>query len=706
LSFARGTFVRRWTVGASTSGAESLLLGNAWTTDGPFAGNPEFVFELPAVAQLARIDVTADLPPGATATLRFGVATQNDEQFTDGGAIALTPSTSGDSSGTLQGPIVARWLRVRIERSPGAKIRIASLSATGSVAVPSAPLGGRWTLADYVPGSNDIVFGTLKGLIPKSGTPTGNYHLATLVAGDRLVATACNYERDVWRGTISGGSAALDSGGQLNSVAGGSLLVGTDPNGQGVFARRTSSAPACDVPAAGNGPVATIIERRNPGTESEIADPALIPGHRFEHVLLPLLQTGTIDRTKTVVLAFSCTTTTDTTPEQQRALIDFVARGGVLVIRDADSCPKSEYAFVPYPFTTSATGARGARGSVLSIADSSVLAGSDPADKQHYIDTEAYLHNQSQQIGDADIMQTTDDHWCGLMFAKNAAGSSGWIRAYARYGKGIIVYDGFDVDDLRAQIPQAELLNRLAYGLSPDAELPCNAHVASQLMLLSSVHRSVPFGQAQDVRIGFTVDHEGVTTPERVTLSIDGESAPGWRATVDRRDLMLGAAEQRVLVTVHVPRNATASRHLYTLTATGEGGRGAKAAIQFDVNEALAKQLERGGRARIYGIHFDVASDRIQPQSGATIAEIANVLRSHPTWRMRVEGYTDSDGGAAYNVGLSDRRANAVVKVLVAREHIARGRLRAEGFGLTHPVASNATDAGKALNRRVELVRF
>jgi outer membrane protein OmpA-like peptidoglycan-associated protein len=111
-------------------------------------------------------------------------------------------------------------------------------------------------------------------------------------------------------------------------------------------------------------------------------------------------------------------------------------------------------------------------------------------------------------------------------------------------------------------------------------------------------------------------------------------------------------------------------------------------------------------RVRVYGIHFDVDSAHIQPQSEATIAQIAQVLRANPRWRLRVEGYTDSDGGAAYNQGLSDRRAHAVVNDLVSRYGIARARLTAAGYGLTHPVASNDTEAGKALNRRVELVRL
>ena len=73
---------------------------------------------------------------------------------------------------------------------------------------------------------------------------------------------------------------------------------------------------------------------------------------------------------------------------------------------------------------------------------------------------------------------------------------------------------------------------------------------------------------------------------------------------------------------------------------------------------------------------------------------------------MLVEGHTDSDGGAAYNLSLSQHRAESVVADLTHRYRVAAARLRAVGYGETRPVATNATAAGKALNRRVELVRF
>lgn len=705
LSLERGTFVRHWTVGASRFGAQSLVTNGAWATDGPAAGTPELVFEFPGVAQISQITAVAELPNGSSARLEIAASkTGADRDFADVGSIALA-AQSGQSTGALSTPLTARWLRLRVARTPAdAKVRIESLVATGTLTVPPpATFAGRWAVADDVAGI-DTVFAPAKGSIPATGTPTGTYEIATAEHDGTLIAATCNYYRDVWRGPISGGTATIDGGGSLNIVAGGSLLAGS-VGGEKVLARRITTARACDVTPAGRGSPIAIVTRYL-GNLAQAGDPLVISGHRYATHLLPLLTAEDLRGTNLVVLAMSCAADKDAAPWQQRMLLDFVARGRVLVIRDADTCSKSAYAFVPYPFATFNAGAGGARGSVLSIADSSALASADASDKAQFVDTVAYLKSPSQQIGDADVIKTDDPHWCGLMFAKNVKGDSGWVRAYARYGKGLIVYDGFDIDDLRGRIPQAITLNRLAYGISPNADLPCNAQVASALVLLSSQHRTVAFGTARDFRFSLMLDQEGTTTPERVALSLTGERAPGWRAAVDRRDVTLASSPQHLIVIVHVPANAAAGKHLYTLSAAGERGQRAQAAIEFDVNEALAKELrQKGGRARIYGIHFDVASARIQPQSQATIREIAAVLRDNPAWNMRIEGYTDSDGGAAYNLALSRRRAQAVVNDLVSHYGIARRRLTAYGYGLSHPVASNATDAGKALNRRVELAR-
>ncbi len=112
--------------------------------------------------------------------------------------------------------------------------------------------------------------------------------------------------------------------------------------------------------------------------------------------------------------------------------------------------------------------------------------------------------------------------------------------------------------------------------------------------------------------------------------------------------------------------------------------------------------LAKRGRAVLYGIRFDSGSDVPRPESDATLGEVAAFLKKEPSVRLLVEGHTDATNTDAYNLDLSQRRAKAVVAALVKRG-VDGGRLKAEGFGRTKPVADNATAAGRALNRRVEV---
>lgn len=136
-----------------------------------------------------------------------------------------------------------------------------------------------------------------------------------------------------------------------------------------------------------------------------------------------------------------------------------------------------------------------------------------------------------------------------------------------------------------------------------------------------------------------------------------------------------------------------------------------KIAYRCGANDALgsADALENGlagrGKADIYDIYFDFDSARIRPESTPSLRNIAAVLTRHADWRLAVRGHTDNVGGDAYNLALSQRRADAVKAELVATYGIAPARLTTEGEGARHPLASNATLEGRARNRRVELVR-
>jgi outer membrane protein OmpA-like peptidoglycan-associated protein len=119
----------------------------------------------------------------------------------------------------------------------------------------------------------------------------------------------------------------------------------------------------------------------------------------------------------------------------------------------------------------------------------------------------------------------------------------------------------------------------------------------------------------------------------------------------------------------------------------------------------IEQELQKNGRAKVYGIYFDFASDVLRPESKTVLDEIAEVMRKHPDWKLRVEGHTDNIGGDPYNLDLSNRRAAAVKQALVLNYQIGAVRFTTAGFGASRPVAPNDTLEGRALNRRVELVR-
>ena len=119
----------------------------------------------------------------------------------------------------------------------------------------------------------------------------------------------------------------------------------------------------------------------------------------------------------------------------------------------------------------------------------------------------------------------------------------------------------------------------------------------------------------------------------------------------------------------------------------------------------MAEALEATGRIALYGIYFDTNSAQIKPESKPELQEIANLLKQRPSLNLLVVGHTDNQGGHDHNMDLSRRRANSVVNTLVSEHGIPKSRLEPAGMGFLAPIASNATEDGRAKNRRVELVK-
>jgi outer membrane protein OmpA-like peptidoglycan-associated protein len=101
-------------------------------------------------------------------------------------------------------------------------------------------------------------------------------------------------------------------------------------------------------------------------------------------------------------------------------------------------------------------------------------------------------------------------------------------------------------------------------------------------------------------------------------------------------------------------------------------------------------------------VTFDTNSTVVKPGLYSEIDRVAGVLTRYPETLIRVEGHTDSVGSEDYNMDLSFRRANSVRDLLVQRG-VNSSRIQPVAFGETMPVATNATEAGRQLNRRVEI---
>jgi outer membrane protein OmpA-like peptidoglycan-associated protein len=120
---------------------------------------------------------------------------------------------------------------------------------------------------------------------------------------------------------------------------------------------------------------------------------------------------------------------------------------------------------------------------------------------------------------------------------------------------------------------------------------------------------------------------------------------------------------------------------------------------------SMSGSIKETGKVAVYGIFFDTGKSVLKPESQPTLQEISKMLKADATLKLYVVGHTDNTGTLDANMKLSMERAGAVVNALVTQYSVNGARLTACGDGPTAPVASNDKEEGRALNRRVELVK-
>ena len=125
--------------------------------------------------------------------------------------------------------------------------------------------------------------------------------------------------------------------------------------------------------------------------------------------------------------------------------------------------------------------------------------------------------------------------------------------------------------------------------------------------------------------------------------------------------------------------------------------------LMKELSELKAKQTERGIVLTIGDVLFATGKADLSPNANKSVAKLAEFLKKYPTRNVLIEGHTDSVGSDDFNLALSQQRANSVKASLVA-DAVDPARITTVGYGEKYPVASNDTKAGKAQNRRVDLI--
>lgn len=210
-------------------------------------------------------------------------------------------------------------------------------------------------------------------------------------------------------------------------------------------------------------------------------------------------------------------------------------------------------------------------------------------------------------------------------------------------------------------------------------------------------------------------------------------------ATTDNSRYLAGRAVQSLEARVrkaeneHVCAEATDQMARYgdaraeALQATIELERGLKANLRSELDQArqeakdrqdeLYKSLQqlegkfasvrrdaRGTIVSLADILFDFDKATLRRDVELNLVKIATILNQYPEMKVQIEGHTDAVGTDEYNLGLSQRRAQAVYEFMIAQGEVAQARLNHEGYGESRPVADNDTEEGRQKNRRVDLV--
>ena len=171
-------------------------------------------------------------------------------------------------------------------------------------------------------------------------------------------------------------------------------------------------------------------------------------------------------------------------------------------------------------------------------------------------------------------------------------------------------------------------------------------------------------------------------------LTGEGSSLPVFTASINGKE---------VYMQLHIGNSADMGSFWIQVVETDQ--------MKQDITINLEEAIDRDGKAVLYGILFDVGKSDIKPESAEALKMINDYLNKNPSVKIIVVGHTDNTGSYTGNFTLSKARAESIKKYIIDIGKINADRIISEGVGSVCPVATNTTEDGRKLNRRVEIVK-
>jgi hypothetical protein len=265
-----------------------------------------------------------------------------------------------------------------------------------------------------------------------------------------------------------------------------------------------------------------------------------------------------------------------------QALPTWVAAGNKLIVHDADSCsPGPDYAWLPYHMKTDNPGGQAAPGKFLRFTEENWMAHGHQG-RPGFIDTAAWEESTGgygNELGDTNTYTEWDPHWCGHMVVRNVNNVFGFAHTYAHYGRGLIIYSGFDKDMMGTTGYDLLLARELAQGFDPD-NLPCAARIGDFVVTTEPRLLSRPLvpGRSYDYPLSL-LSNQGY----KGTVGLSVKANPGlqgMQASFAPASVGLdGLAESEFTLTV--PANAPATPQALEVKGIDAGGKSNSVCLQL-----------------------------------------------------------------------------------------------------------------------------